>query len=119
MVRFCNSVKSDQDIDPDKSKLPVVPFQGFGFIILPGESFMGCRFGDDYSFRKNLRRKAERQVQSGDVRLGLGRGEVNWPPVNQKQRCHFNFVLFFMQCFICRSEVPKNVELVFFLSRSK
>ena len=63
MVRFCNSVKSDQDIDPDKSKLPVVPFQGFGFIILPGESFMGCRFGDDYSLRKNLRRKAERQVQ--------------------------------------------------------
>ena len=83
MVRFCNSVKSDQDIDPDKSKLPVVPFQGFGFIILPGESFMGCRFGDDYSLTKNLRRKAERQVQvlvtCGLWKVGvyeIGRGGV-------------------------------------------
>lgn len=61
-VRFFNSVKNDDEEDPDRVKIPVVPFQGHGFIILPGESYMGCKYGNNYSYTKNEKRKAQRQV---------------------------------------------------------
>ena len=49
-----------EDNDPDSSVLPVVPFQGHPFIIMTGESYMGCKFGKNM-WAESTRKKQEKK----------------------------------------------------------
>ena len=72
MVRFVTSsnkkssekssgtADDDKDENPDSSVPLVVPFQGNPFVILPGESNMGCKFGRN-AWAASTRRKQEKK----------------------------------------------------------
>ena len=58
-----NRTEND-DEDPDVSSIPVVPFQGHAFVILKGESHMGCKFGKNVWATSAKKRQEEKKVPS-------------------------------------------------------
>ena len=54
----------EDDEEPDVSSIPVVPFQGHAFVILKGESHMGCKFGKNVWATSSKKRQEEKKVPS-------------------------------------------------------
>ena len=89
----------DEDLDPDVSGIPVVPFQGHAFVIMRGESHMGCKFGKN-AWATSMKKRQGREEgivvfvlrwRSSKGRRPLFHGNATWSIVGF--RCNGIFTL--------------------------